>query len=69
MFTKQHYEKIARRIYTLGNDTANDAMARDTVRNLVAYKLADMFGEDNPSFDRSRFLTACRFGAGARVVK
>lgn len=60
MFTKKHYEVIA--------DTIRE-LEGDEKRNLIAHKLADMFRTDNPRFDTERFMTACRYGADAKVIK
>ena len=63
MFNRRHYETIARvfeeerkRQYEDApgfRDTRCDAIAE------VATALADVFGRDNPNFNRVRFLQAC----------
>ena len=47
--TKKHYEAIAS-IVKLNFDGTQPVLARD---------LADYFEQDNPKFDRARFLEAC----------
>jgi hypothetical protein len=49
--TKKHYEAIASIIEYYAHDT--------TVYNALANRLADYFAQDNPKFDRQRFLKAC----------
>lgn len=61
-FTRQHYVAIAELIdetlerieeTTNGNDKAIDAVAQ------LGKSLATMFKNDNPNFDKQRFLSAC----------
>ena len=49
--TKKHYEAIARII--LQCEMENES------RDMLVYMLADYFAQDNPRFDRVRFITAC----------
>ena len=68
MFTKRHYEQIAE---TIRQTKANGGRtfvevpeimvpnAVNGVRNKIATELADMFGKDNPRFNRKMFLAAC----------
>jgi len=58
-FSRRHYQAIADAIE--GVPTRGDI--RD--RELVVDHLAALFQEDNPRFDRERFVSAC--GVGARV--
>ena len=51
MFSKRHYEWLARWITNL--DLYED------VYEEIAHKLADELERDNPKFDRTRFLKAC----------
>ncbi len=61
MMTRKHFQKVAevvaitRAAYGRSDDLAG-VQACDTIAN----GLADIFGEDNPNFDRGRFLRACR---------
>lgn len=48
------YRSIERRI---SQRIADDFAER------IARRLADVFAEDNPRFDRERFLSACGFGS------
>jgi hypothetical protein len=52
--TKKDYEKFAKMFRTLeaGPYTCPDVLE-------VCYKTADIFGEDNPRFDKGRYLKAC----------
>ena len=57
MFTKQHYKAIAEiiRPHLLVSKIRKDgAQVAD-----IALELADYFAQDNPRFDRERFLEAC----------
>lgn len=51
MFSKRHYEAIARVIST--------AYLAQGARENIARAMADAFAKDNPAFNRSRFLAAC----------
>ena len=57
MFTRQHYKAIAAiiRPHLLVSKIREDgAQVAD-----IALELADYFAQDNPRFDRERFLEAC----------
>jgi len=67
MFTKRHYKAIAE-IIKNNTCTALPEPNHDTLIRIDAHKeagiwialnLADYFAEDNPRFDRQRFLAAC----------
>lgn len=60
MFTKQHYEAIAEIIHkrTPRKDRIGQLVPNETAV-LIAADLADYFIQDNPQFDRERFLSAC----------
>ena len=53
MLTRQHFEAVAQvlKAYPKGAPTASQAKLAEAV--------ADMFAQDNPRFERGRFLTAC----------
>lgn len=53
MFTKQHYEAIARIINT--QTQGNGAIHK----NGLVQALADMFEADNERFNRDKFFTRC----------
>ena len=55
MLSRKHYKKIAN-IIDITNGNAN---LGDDATEILANNLADYFKEDNPNFDRSRFLEAC----------
>lgn len=55
MFSKRHYETIAKRFAWI------DAPNREA-KDYATETLADLFAEDNPNFDRARFLKACGVG-------
>ena len=72
--TKKHYEAIAAIIASTYNnanlyttpgykDTAKER--RETLET-TASRLADYFAQDNPRFDRTRFLAACGIGEVCR---
>lgn len=56
--TKKHYEAIALMLQNAHDTIAESAHAKTVVR-LHAYNLADYFAQNNPRFDRTRFLQAC----------
>ena len=59
MFTKQHYEAIAKII----RDNTTVVIAIDAsiiFRDSLVYELADYFLKDNPNFDREKFIKACK---------
>jgi hypothetical protein len=66
-FTRQHYVAIAKIIKdsnSWGGHGDEAAAQREAVKKtlkLVAAELVDLFREDNPSFDRARFYSACGF--------
>ena len=54
MFTKQHYEPVAKLLRNMPD--------KITRLELIS-KLADMFEEDSPKFDRHKFVKGCsKFG-------
>lgn len=62
MMTKKNFEAVAR---IIKQNTVEDAAAGfdegyDAGVQIVASDLADYFASDNPNFDRSRFLEACK---------
>jgi hypothetical protein len=57
-FTRQHYVRIAQALRQAQESVAEAGLP--VIKNL-ADELANMFTEDNPRFDRSRFMAACGF--------
>lgn len=59
--SRKHYEKIAkiisRRLDIIESWGPDEPTAREHVRQLAG-ELSDVLEEDNPRFDRDRFLTA-----------
>lgn len=53
--SKKHFIAIAKILNMVGSSTGYD---RSTA-TAIAHSLADVFQEENPRFDRSRFLDAC----------
>jgi len=51
-YSKRHYEDVAKQFLGIEHSVSLE---------LVAYRLADMFKQDNPLFDRQRFLNAAGF--------
>ena len=70
MMARKHFEAIAGIINRLDlSDTISPAMSeqsahhylvgnRDTI-DILANNIADLFPQENPRFDRERFLKAC----------
>lgn len=59
-FTKQHYEAIADEVKTLVDLFEDNSGDIDAVQ-AFAERLATVFKNDNPRFDKQRFLKACGF--------
>lgn len=62
MFTEKHYKAIADII--AAESTRFDITEEDDTEGkltcmVLAGKLAEYFGKDNPRFDRGKFLSAC----------
>ena len=55
MMTRKDYVKIAKAISNVPNSDTNETIWK----NAVVDELCTIFIEDNPNFDRTRFLTAC----------
>lgn len=66
--TKRHYETIAKAI----NEAATNHVCSDDgwrgVRE-TAEKIADVLAQDNPRFNRSRFLDACGFAEQGETIQ
>lgn len=66
--TRKHYVAVATIIRARRNGSALDMYRGSTVAQVrstlddVARDLADVFAQDNPRFDRGRFLAACGIG-------
>lgn len=61
MFTKQHYEAIAKIIkqeIEWSESYQTEGVRTNTCKH-IALDLAQYFESDNPRFDRKRFLEAC----------
>jgi hypothetical protein len=58
MTSKKHYVAIAREIAELLKDLEGSNAAINAIA-LLASRLACIFKDDNPAFDRERFLRAC----------
>lgn len=54
--TKKHFEALA----AIVNDNRFDGSRKEACES-IARDMADLFAEENPRFDRERFLTACGF--------
>lgn len=59
-FTRQHYEALAKLIKELG-DAMVETSAQDKQLEAFAEKLAELFKQDNPRFDKGFFLSKCGF--------
>lgn len=60
MFTRKHYKAIAEIIEDTTNEEVSTGVTYPKIdkRSLV-FKLADYFEQDNPRFDRDKFMAAC----------
>lgn len=58
--TKKHYIKIAA-VFKRAKELENNDEDAVQVLHDLAYDLCTFFKEDNPNFDRERFMTACGF--------
>lgn len=56
MFTRQHYKAIAG---IVRNSTVNKTSKPVINREILIRELTNYFAEDNPRFDRQKFLAAC----------
>jgi hypothetical protein len=63
MTSKKHYVAIAREIAELLKDLEGSNAAIHAVA-LLASRVACIFKDDNPAFDRQRFLQACGVNGG-----
>lgn len=62
MFSKRHYEVVAKAIRDVQTSTGNDIRNHDhtaVVLDTLRYKLVCIFHSDNPRFDAERFNKAC----------
>ena len=63
MFTRQHYKAIAEMIANNSVIAAKDESLMTYMnRNDFVDELVDYFAQDNPRFDREKFLKACGLG-------
>lgn len=58
MITRKHYKKIAEVIREEADAMGGNIGGYAAVTSL-ALTLADVFAEDNPRFDKQRFMKAC----------
>jgi hypothetical protein len=62
MLSKKHYEAIAKIIRNCYADIIIASDADVAMQEYISKKLADYFGQDNPKFDRDKFMYACMRG-------
>ena len=55
MMTRKDYVAIAKVISSVPSDTPDE----DAIRAAIAHGLADYMEQDNPNFNRSKFIEAC----------
>ncbi len=61
MLTRKHFQRMADAIaYTRKLGTAEQPVREETLR-VIARELAALCAEENPAFDRERFMRACGF--------
>lgn len=58
MFQRRHYDWLATWARQM-TDTATPGEIDSVIKHAVIVDLADALAEDNPNFDRGRFLLAC----------
>ena len=58
MFTQQYYKAIAE-IIKKANEDYNGGTPADMLLMCIKTDLADYFEQDNPNFDRDKFIAAC----------
>lgn len=56
--SKKDYVAVAKELKLLVQDIRVNGEAKDAVRETIK-ALAEDFGDDNPRFDREKFLAAC----------
>ena len=59
MFSKRHYEVVARLIAQAFKDFDNDALHSNSALVAMKKRCMDIFTADNPRFDAERFNKAC----------
>lgn len=65
-FQKRHYEALATLMQRAKVQHETDQQGG---LDMLQRMLADMLGDDNPEFNRDRFLAACEPGANVRARK
>lgn len=63
MMSRKHYESVANMVARLDATLSDPTQAPDIAVRDHADDLADLFADDNPAFDRDRFIRACGFGS------
>ncbi len=58
--TKKTFVKVAKDIRAIVDAAGKSKIKRNQARQQADY-MAELFGNENPRFDRSRFLAACGF--------
>lgn len=71
--TRKDYVLIAEVLAQMSRDIASTAFENDTAKAIltgerlathaIAHRLADQLRQDNPRFDRQRFIDACQLDA------
>lgn len=64
-FQQRHYEAIASAMQKTKNDNTDGGYAWLRIRNALVI----MFQDDNPNFNRDRFINACEPGANVKARK
>jgi hypothetical protein len=64
MMTRKHFEAVAEIIkhnsVDISHDPTDHERGRDMQSFLISSDLADYFANENPNFDRARFMKACQ---------
>ncbi len=58
MFTKQHFEEVAIKLRDARLYAASSNADAATIIDILTSDFSDIFSDDNPLFDRSRFYDA-----------
>ena len=67
VMSRKDYIRFAQVLASYKCDYHDEGTHPRVVADFLALRIADIFAEDNPNFDRSRFLEACTL-AGDEMV-
>ena len=61
MLTQKHFQKMSNAVSYVRKLGTPDQPVREETLRVIARELAAICAEDNPRFDREKFLRACGF--------